>query len=109
MCVIQGIPSRQEVLSALANQTVYTDVAQPQTISGEITLTSVHVAGNVDVMAINSVDLKHLDASTVKTTGDFILQGGSRHPSQGLKGQLWATVLCLHRAVTVLTHEQIFH
>ena len=69
----------QVSLRALAQQVVYTDVAEVQTISGGVTLSAVHVAGNVDVMSINGVDLRHLDANTVKTTGDFVLQGEAQY------------------------------
>ncbi|MPC21231.1 hypothetical protein E2C01_014208 [Portunus trituberculatus] len=66
-------------LRDLAQRVVYTDVAETQTISGGVTLRDVHVAGNVDVMSLNGVDLRHLDANTVKTTGDFVLRGPVRY------------------------------
>lgn len=66
-------------LRDLAQRVVYTDVAEMQTISGDVTLSVVNVAGNVDVLSLNGVDLSHLDASTVKTTGDFVLQGEAQH------------------------------
>lgn len=66
-------------LHSLAEQVVYTDVAQPQSLSGAVKLKSVEVAGNVDVVLINGVDLRHLDANTVKVTGDFSLQGEAQH------------------------------
>lgn len=64
----------------MADQVVYTDMAQPQILSGAVKLTSLEVAGNVDVVLVNDVDLRHLDANTVKVTGDFALQGDVWHP-----------------------------
>lgn len=67
-------------LRSVADQVVYTDVAQPQILSGTVKMTSVEVAGDVDVVLINGVNLRELDANTVKVTGDFALQGDVWHP-----------------------------
>lgn len=67
----------------MADQVVYTDMARPQILSGAVKLTSLEVAGDVDVVLVNGVDLRHLDANTVKVNGDFTLQGDVRHPCMG--------------------------
>lgn len=70
-----SVSSFQVSLRSVADQVVYTDVAQPQTLGGSVKLASVEVAGNVDVVLINGVDLRHLNANTVKVIGNFTLQG----------------------------------
>ncbi|XP_050702192.1 uncharacterized protein LOC126988153 isoform X5 [Eriocheir sinensis] len=62
-------------LRSVGDQVVYTDMAQPQILSGAVKLTSVEVAGDVDVVLINGVNLRQLNANTVKVTGNFALQG----------------------------------
>lgn len=90
--------SLQVGLRSVASQVVYTDVAQPQSLGGAVKLTSVEVAGNVDVVLINGVDLRQLDANTVKVTGDFALQGEARHARRAVAVlQNIATLSCVSR------------
>ncbi|XP_069180722.1 LOW QUALITY PROTEIN: uncharacterized protein [Procambarus clarkii] len=61
--------------SGLANNVIYTDVTHTQTLTGSYSFASVQVDGNVDVTTINGINLRDLDASVVKTSGDFTLKG----------------------------------
>ncbi|KAK7076189.1 hypothetical protein SK128_002233 [Halocaridina rubra] len=63
-------------LQELALRVVYKDVSAKQTLAGQYTLSSLEVQGTLDVPSINGIDFKQLDASVVKTFGNYRITGG---------------------------------
>ncbi|XP_042218448.1 uncharacterized protein LOC121863747 [Homarus americanus] len=81
-------------MSRLTSRVVYTDTTQQQTLSGVYSLASVQVDGNIDVSNINGVNLRNLESTVVKSTGDFTLQGPVMYTeSLTVAGNLLATTI----------------